>query len=120
MFFFLFQYIETIQLKYNKAAEDAGIYIISACGFDSLPCDLGIVSTQQKFNGEVNSIETYLNLWVTSKVNGALIHYGTYESAVYGVANFNELRELRKKLYSEKLPPLHPKLTRRLEIILCI
>ncbi|XP_076176618.1 saccharopine dehydrogenase-like oxidoreductase [Ptiloglossa arizonensis] len=107
------QYIETIQLKYNKAAEDAGIYIISACGFDSLPCDLGIVSTQQKFNGEVNSIETYLNLWVTSKVNGALIHYGTYESAVYGVANFNELRELRKKLYSEKLPPFHPKLTRR-------
>ncbi|KAF3428123.1 hypothetical protein E2986_06243 [Frieseomelitta varia] len=107
------QYIESIQLKYNKAAEDAGIYIISACGFDSIPCDLGTIFAQQKFNGEVNSIETYLNMWVTTKVSGALIHYGTYESAVYGMAHSHELRELRSKLYPERLPPLWPKLKPR-------
>ena len=107
------QYIESIQLKYNKAAEEAGIYIISACGFDSIPCDLGIIFTQQKFNGEVNSIETYLNTWVTTKVSGALIHYGTYESAIYGIANFHELRELRSKLYPERLPQFWPKLKPR-------
>lgn len=107
------QYIETIMLKYNEAAEEAGIYIVSACGFDSIPCDLGIIFTQQKFNGEVNSIESYLNCWSTSKINGAMIHYGTYESAVYGVAHFDELRELRALLYPEKLPELSPKLQKR-------
>lgn len=115
-FIFVLQYIESIQLKYNKAAEEAGIYIISACGFDSIPCDLGIIFTQQKFNGEVNSIETYLNTWVTTKVSGALIHYGTYESAIYGIANFHELRELRSKLYPERLPQFWPKLKPRLTI----
>ena len=54
------QYIESMQLKYDKAAQDAGIYIISACGFDSIPCDLGIIFAQQKFDGDVNAIETYL------------------------------------------------------------
>ncbi|XP_006620843.1 saccharopine dehydrogenase-like oxidoreductase, partial [Apis dorsata] len=107
------QYIEYIQLKYNKAAEEAGIYIISACGFDSIPCDLGIIFTQQKFDGEVNSIETYLNLWSTSKISGATLNYGTYESAIYGIAHSHELRELRTKLYPEKLPELWPKLKTR-------
>ncbi|XP_012338754.2 saccharopine dehydrogenase-like oxidoreductase [Apis florea] len=107
------QYIEYIQLKYNKAAEEAGIYIISACGFDSIPCDLGIIFTQQKFDGEVNSIETYLNSWSTSKISGASINYGTYESAIYGIAHSHELRELRTKLYPEKLPELWPRLKAR-------
>ncbi|XP_076761102.1 GTP cyclohydrolase punch [Xylocopa sonorina] len=107
------QYMETMILKYNKAAEEAGIYIVSACGFDSIPCDLGVIFTQQKFNGDVNSIESYLSLWTTAKVNNALVHYGTYESAVYGVAHSNELRELRSKLYPEKLPQMLPKLKTR-------
>ncbi|XP_043803160.1 saccharopine dehydrogenase-like oxidoreductase [Apis laboriosa] len=107
------QYIEYIQLKYNKAAEEAGIYIISSCGFDTIPCDLGIIFTQQKFDGEVNSIETYLNLWSTSKINGAPLNYGTYESAIYGIAHSHELRELRTKLYPEKLPELWPRLKTR-------
>ncbi|OAD56155.1 Saccharopine dehydrogenase-like oxidoreductase [Eufriesea mexicana] len=104
------QYIESICLKYNKEAEEAGIYIVSACGFDSIPCDLGIIFAQQQFKGEINSIETYLSVWTTTKVNDALVHYGTYESAVYSIANFHELRELRSKLYPEKLPQLWPKL----------
>ncbi|XP_043253583.1 saccharopine dehydrogenase-like oxidoreductase [Colletes gigas] len=107
------QYIESIQLKYHKAAQEAGIYIVSACGFDSIPCDLGIIFTQEKFNGEVNSIETYLSFSSTAKVSGAILHYGTYESAVYGVAHSDELRTIRNKLYSEKLPQLKPRLNRR-------
>ncbi|XP_015599596.1 saccharopine dehydrogenase-like oxidoreductase [Cephus cinctus] len=108
------QYMERIQLEYNKAAQEAGIYIVSACGFDSIPCDLGVIFTQQKFEGEVNSIETYLNTWKTENAaGGAAIHYGTWESAVYGLAHANELRELRRKLYPEPLPDLEPKLKSR-------
>lgn len=117
-FSFILQYIESMQLKYDKAAQDAGIYIISACGFDSVPCDLGIIFAQQKFDGDVNAIETYLNFWTTKKTNDVLLHYGTYESGVYGVAHSNEIRDLRKKLYPERLPLFGPKLKKRLETII--
>lgn len=45
------EYMETIQLKYNKEAQEKGVYIVSACGFDSIPTDLGIVFLQKKFSG---------------------------------------------------------------------
>ncbi|XP_016839585.1 saccharopine dehydrogenase-like oxidoreductase isoform X1 [Nasonia vitripennis] len=104
------QYMEKMQLEYNKKAQDAGVYIISACGFDSIPADLGLIFTQNKFEGDVNSVETYLNFWSKSNVGGALLHYGTWESAVYGLHHANELRGLRSKLFPEKLPELKPKL----------
>ncbi|XP_076276701.1 saccharopine dehydrogenase-like oxidoreductase [Lasioglossum baleicum] len=107
------EYMETIQLKYDKEAKEAGIFIVSACGFDSIPCDLGVIFTQNKFDGEINTIESYLKTWTTAKIDSALLHYGTYESAVYGVANHNKLRELRRKLFPERLPALHPKLEKR-------
>lgn len=107
------EYIENIQLKYDKEAKEAGIFIVSACGFDSIPCDLGVIFTQNKFDGDINTIESYLTTWKTAKVDSALLHYGTYESAVYGVANYNKLREVRRKLYPERLPALQPKLEKR-------
>lgn len=108
--FNILQYMEKMQLEYNKAAQEAGIYIVSACGFDSIPVDLGIVFTQQTFGGEINTIETYLKLSSTGNVKGSLLNYGTWESAVYGMAHMNELRALRTKLYPTKLPKFTPKL----------
>lgn len=108
--FNILQYMEKMQLEYNKAAQEAGIYIVSACGFDSIPADLGIIFTQQTFGGEINTIETYLKLWTTGNVKGSLLNYGTWESAVYGMAHMNELRALRTKLYPTKLPKFTPKL----------
>lgn len=40
-----------MQLKYNEQAEEAGVYIISACGYDSIPNDMGTVFLQQQFGG---------------------------------------------------------------------
>ncbi|KAK0174304.1 hypothetical protein PV327_010975 [Microctonus hyperodae] len=104
------QYMEEMQLQYNKAAQDAGVYVISACGFDSIPCDLGIIFTQQKFKGEINSVETYLNFWTKHNKRSAVIHYGTWESAVHGLNHDDELRDLRTKLFPNKLPNFEPKL----------
>lgn len=107
------QYMEGIQLDYNKAAKEAGVYVISACGFDSIPCDLGIIYTQEKFEGEINSVESYLNAWSTVNVGGAMLHYGTWESVVHGLTHANELRGLRSKLFPERLPEMKPKLQPR-------
>lgn len=102
--------MERMQVEYNKAAQEAGVYVISACGFDSIPADLGLIYTQNKFEGDVNSVETYLNFVTKSNVGGAILHYGTWESAVYGLRHANELRGLRTKLFPEKLPEFKPKL----------
>lgn len=111
------QYMERMQLEYNKAAQEAGIYIVSACGFDSIPCDLGVIFAQKKFDGVVNSIETYLKLESTVSGKTVMLNYGTWESAVYGLTYANELRELRTKLYPDKLPEFTPKLQPKYTLI---
>lgn len=102
--------MERMQLEYNTAAQEAGVYIVSACGFDSIPTDLGVIFTQEKFGGEINSIESYLKFSFTENVKGSIMNYATWESAVYGVSHANELRELRTKLFPTKLPKFTPKL----------
>lgn len=108
------QYMETMQLKYHAKAQEKNIYIVSACGFDSIPADMGVVFIEKNFDGVVNSVETYLKSYVKGgRPGGAAIHYGTWESAVYGLAHAGELRGIRSQLYSEKLPKFHPVLKHR-------
>ncbi|KAF4525619.1 hypothetical protein B566_EDAN001218 [Ephemera danica] len=97
----------------QKAAEK-GVYVVSACGFDSIPAEIGVLYFLQKFgDGDVNSVETYLSSKQKGGGGGASIHYGTWESAVYGLAHYNELRPLRQKLFPKRLPQMSPKLKPR-------
>ncbi|XP_061388107.1 saccharopine dehydrogenase-like oxidoreductase [Musca vetustissima] len=110
------QYMETMQLKYHKEAQERNVYVVSACGFDSITADMGIVFIEKNFDGIVNSVETYLQSYTKGGSNsggGAGIHFGTWESAVYGLAHANELRGIRQKLYSEKMPRFEPVLKHR-------
>lgn len=104
-------YLEKMQLEYNEKAKEKGIYIVGACGFDSIPSDLGLIFLQKKFEGTLNSVETYLKGGSEDpSLSGPSINYGTWESAVYGVGNENELRPLRTKLFPKRLPKLEPRL----------
>ena len=40
-----------MQLKYSKEAEAAGIHVVGACGFDSIPADCGLEFLKSKFDG---------------------------------------------------------------------
>lgn len=111
--------MEHMQIKYNTAAKEAGVYIVCACGFDCIPTDLGIIFTQQQFE-EVNSVEVYMKIWFTRCIlpfirpKGSYISYGTWDSAVHMLGHRNELQELHRKLYSNaNLPELTPKLKSR-------
>ncbi|XP_064072578.1 saccharopine dehydrogenase-like oxidoreductase [Vanessa tameamea] len=106
------QFMEKMQLEYDAQAREVGVYIISACGFDSIPNDLGVIYLQQNFCGTLNSVESYVST-SNDVEKQALINYGTWESLIYGLAHYNELPALRKKLYPDSLPPLRPKLKRR-------
>ncbi|XP_011859004.1 PREDICTED: saccharopine dehydrogenase-like oxidoreductase [Vollenhovia emeryi] len=111
------QFMEKMQLEYNEAAKEAGVYVVSACGFDCVPSDLGILFTQEKFGGEVNDVEVYMKLWSTSTDNkGPYFNYATWESAIYFLSHTNELQQLRNKLYPTKLPEFRPKLKPRIMV----
>ncbi|XP_011693212.1 PREDICTED: saccharopine dehydrogenase-like oxidoreductase isoform X2 [Wasmannia auropunctata] len=108
------EFMEEMQLKYNEAAKETGVYIVTACGFDCIPSDLGVIFAQQKFGGEVNAVEIYMSTWSTEpERKGSVLNYGTWESAIHSIASRNELRELRRKLYPTKLPEFTPKLKSR-------
>jgi hypothetical protein len=40
-----------MQLKYNGEAQKSGVYVISACGFDSIPAEAGVLFAKDKFGG---------------------------------------------------------------------
>uniref|UniRef100_A0A182QET7 DNA helicase n=1 Tax=Anopheles farauti TaxID=69004 RepID=A0A182QET7_9DIPT len=107
------QFLEGMQLKYHEAAKERGVYLISACGFDSIPADMGTVFLEQQFDGVVNSVESY----IVSKQKGrrelGAIHYGTWASAVHAVANMDEVGQIRRKLFAKKIPDVKPKLNER-------
>jgi len=102
-----------MQLKYYKAAQEKGIYIISACGWDSIPCDLGVQYLKKNFGGELNAIDTYMT--VKTGPHGHKTNYGTWHSAIYGFAHSNELGPIRRRLYSEVFTKRPPKSKYRLE-----
>jgi len=103
------QYLEKMQLNYHQKAVENGVYVVGACGFDSIPSDLGQVCVKKAMGGDVNSIETYLKVMIPD-LPGASLNFGTWQSAIHGFANAKELRGLRKSLYPERMPSQSPKL----------
>ncbi|XP_023224374.1 saccharopine dehydrogenase-like oxidoreductase [Centruroides sculpturatus] len=89
-------FLEGMQLKYHEEAIQKGIYIIGACGFDSIPCDLGVSLVKKKFQGDLNSVETYLEF--NSGPQGETINAGTWHSVVNGITTKNKTEEIRKEL----------------------
>lgn len=43
--------MEKMQLLYHKQAEEKGVYIVSACGFDSIPAEIGSLFFTHQFGG---------------------------------------------------------------------
>lgn len=76
------QFMERMQLEYNDLAREKGVYIVSACGFDCIPADMGMVFLENHFDGEVHSVESYLKMHSKGPASGPAIHYGTWHSAV--------------------------------------
>jgi len=57
------QFIELMEMKYNQHAKEKGVYIISACGFDCVPADLGLVFLENNFQDVYVSSCCLAALW---------------------------------------------------------
>ena len=58
-----------MEVDYNDRAADLGLVIASACGFDSIPADIGVRYTQLKFPGTLTAVESYMNARVGEQGN---------------------------------------------------
>uniref|UniRef100_A0A672PLA6 Saccharopine dehydrogenase-like oxidoreductase n=1 Tax=Sinocyclocheilus grahami TaxID=75366 RepID=A0A672PLA6_SINGR len=87
------QFLERMQLNYHDQAAEKGVYIVGSCGFDSIPADMGVIYTRDQFKGTLTAIESFLT--VSAGTEGGCIHDGTWQSAIYGLAdgNNNELQQ---------------------------
>lgn len=120
------QFMENMLLKYNEQAIKTGVHlylhcvslvliacpspaigalIVTACGFDSIPADLGVIFNQSFFTGpaRVSSIESFLTVRASKGARG---HFATFESAVEGFADIKSLGAIRKELKkTRQIPP---------------
>lgn len=46
------EFVDVVYTRYHDAAVESGARIVHACGFDSIPYDLGVLFTLQHLNGE--------------------------------------------------------------------
>ena len=60
MYWFLLQFMEKMRQEYSEAAREAGVLLVSSCGFDSIPNDLGALYVQRQFHGELAYLDSYV------------------------------------------------------------
>ena len=48
------QFLEGMQYKYSQSAEEAGVHIVGACGYDSIPAEMGLVHMMKSFKGNIS------------------------------------------------------------------
>lgn len=106
------EYMKKIREDYNKAVEEKGVYIVSACALGSLPADLGVIHLIENFGGEVNSVEEYLTLEIPPNSKSSTAHYATWESHVYDTSQMS-LCSLLEKLNPKQPPGFVPELKKR-------
>lgn len=79
---------------YDQAVKNASL-VVSACGFDSVPAEFGLMFNSRQWVSPAvpNRVEAYVSLESDKKMVG---NFGTYESAILGIANAGKLQELRR------------------------
>ncbi|XP_009365835.2 probable mitochondrial saccharopine dehydrogenase-like oxidoreductase At5g39410 [Pyrus x bretschneideri] len=89
------EFMERMEAQYHGKAAETGSLVVSACGFDSVPAEFGLMFNSRQWVDPAvpNRVEAYVSLESEKRIVGNL---GTYESAVLGVANADKLQELRR------------------------
>lgn len=89
------EFMERVEADLHEEAAKNGSLVISACGFDSIPAELGFLfhSRQWAPPSAPASVVAHVSLESDKKIVG---NFGTFESAVLGVANASHLQALRR------------------------
>ncbi|GIY09351.1 saccharopine dehydrogenase-like oxidoreductase [Caerostris extrusa] len=93
------KYLETVQANYFKSAREKGVYVVEACGFDSIPADCGISALKKKIPGDLNSVEYFVEVGIGP--SGRSTNIGTFLSAIHSVHDLFKGKEFDKELKKE-------------------
>jgi short subunit dehydrogenase-like uncharacterized protein len=96
-------WIESMQMKYAEQAKEKGVFIVSACGWDSIPCDMGMEFLKKNFGGTLTYAETFAK--INSGKSGYSFNSGTYQTLILGMwkAKDDGLGKIRRAIMPEKL-----------------
>lgn len=109
------QFLELIQEKYDEAAREAGIYVVGACGTDSIPADLGVLLLKRNFHGDLDHVDGFPQNVVGPSVcrpppprlliQGYTASATTLESLIHGFSqDMKALSKRRRLLMPVKMP----------------
>ncbi|KAI3418869.1 hypothetical protein GPALN_007969 [Globodera pallida] len=96
-------WIESMQMKYSEQAREQNVFVIGACGWDSVPCDMGMNFLKQHFQGTLSHAETFAH--IKTGEAGYSFNAGTYQTLVLGFwqSKNDGLGKIRRAIMPEKL-----------------
>jgi len=101
------EFLQKCQIKYHNEAKSKHIHIVGACGFDSIPADVGLEILREKFPGKLTAAESFIHVHGPGKGN-----YGTYNTIIQSLAGKSEVKAQQREIFKGKrLPHVGSKLT---------
>ncbi|GMR47020.1 hypothetical protein PMAYCL1PPCAC_17215, partial [Pristionchus mayeri] len=97
-------FLERMVHKYDNLAREKGVYILGACGFDSIPCDLGVEFLKRNFDGTLGFVETFARF--NKGTAGYRVNTGTYDSILLAIASLwdREARQAHREITPDPMP----------------
>ena len=88
------EFMERVEREYHAQAVKNETLVVSACGFDSVPAEMGFLFHSRQWVGPArpNRVEAYLGLESEKRIVG---NFGTFESAVMAVKDLKEMEQPR-------------------------
>ena len=96
------EFVERMIVAHDAEARAKGVRIVHACGFDSIPADVGmlqcVLEAQRRFGPQcgLSRVDSFITLHTGPL--GARGAYGTWASLVHGLSNRSSLAGVRRQL----------------------
>ncbi|KAG4958709.1 hypothetical protein AAZX31_13G044900 [Glycine max] len=102
------EFMERVEREYHAEATKKGSLVVSACGFDSVPAEMGFLFHSRQWVGPArpNRVGAYLSLESDKRIVG---NFGTFESAVMAVKDLKEMERSRVTRVIPEIPGPPPK-----------
>ncbi|MGH3664082.1 MAG: saccharopine dehydrogenase family protein [Micromonosporaceae bacterium] len=100
------EFVDLMYLRHHEKAQQTGARLIHACGFDSVPYDLGVLHTVQRLpEGVPLKLESFVRV-------GAAFSGGTYRSAIGALSRLREASRVAKQRRDVEGAPSHRRVAR--------
>ncbi|KAK9061782.1 hypothetical protein SSX86_018965 [Deinandra increscens subsp. villosa] len=89
------EFMERMEAVYHEKAVETGSLVVSACGFDSVPAELGFLFNSRQWVSPAvpNRVQAYISPESDKRIVG---NFATFVSAVLGMTNADKLKKLRR------------------------